>query len=102
MKPKNGTRPIHPGEILQEEFLRPLDMSANAFAQAIGVPANRVSTIIAGDRNVTADTALRFARALDTTPEFWLNLQQAYELRIAEQDRETAEAVRKIRPVVAA
>jgi addiction module HigA family antidote len=63
--PKNGMRPIHPGEILQEEFLKPLDMSANALAQAIGVPANRSSAIIAGERSITADAALRLARALD-------------------------------------
>jgi addiction module HigA family antidote len=77
-------RPIHPGEILREEYLLPLDMSASALAQVIGVPANRVSLIVAGERAVTADTALRLARALGTTPEFWLNLQQRYELRLAE------------------
>jgi addiction module HigA family antidote len=79
--PRNAMRPIHSGEILREEYLHPLDMSANALAQAIGVPANRVSLIVAGERAVTADTALRLARALGTTPEFWLNLQQRYELR---------------------
>jgi len=81
MKSKNGMRPIHPGEILREEYLVPLDMSANALAQALGVPANRISAIVAGERGVTADTALRLARAFGTTPEFWLNLQQSYELR---------------------
>lgn len=97
--PKNGMRPIHPGEVLREEFLAPLDMSANAFAQAIGVPANRVSAIVAGERSITADTALRLACALGTTPEFWLNLQQAFELRTAERDKETAAALRGIRRV---
>jgi addiction module HigA family antidote len=95
-------RPVHPGEILREEFLRPLDMSANALAQAIGVPANRISAILSGERGVTADTALRLARAFGTNPEFWLNLQQAYELRLAEQDRETAAALRGIRRLVPA
>jgi addiction module HigA family antidote len=95
-------RPVHPGEILREEFLRPLDMSANALAQAIGVPANRISAILSGERGVTADTALRLARAFGTSPEFWLNLQQAYELRLAEQDRETAAALRGIRRLVPA
>ncbi len=100
--PRNAMRPIHPGEILLEEFLHPLDMSANAFAQVIGVPSNRVSQIVAGERGVTADTALRLARALGTTPEFWLNLQQRYDLRLAELDKDSAAALRTIRRVVAA
>ncbi|MBK7580533.1 MAG: HigA family addiction module antidote protein [Myxococcales bacterium] len=94
---KNRMRPIHPGEILREEYLVPLEMSANVLAQAIGVPANRVSAIVAGKRAVTADTALRLARALETSPEFWMNLQQAYDLRIAERD--SGPSVRAVRPV---
>lgn len=82
---KNGMRPVHPGEILREEYLAPLGMSANALAQAIGVPANRISDVIRGRRAVTADTALRLARALKTSPQFWLNLQQNYDLRVAEE-----------------
>jgi addiction module HigA family antidote len=78
MKPKNGMRPIHPGEILLEEFLKPLEMSARKLADAIGVPTNRVSSIVAGEREVTPDTALRLGRAFDTSPEFWLNLQQTH------------------------
>ena len=77
-------RPIHPGEILLEEYLRPLEMSATALARVLGVPAKRVSGIVNGSRSITADTALRLARAFDTTPEFWLNLQQAHDLRVAE------------------
>ncbi len=93
---KNGMRPIHPGEILREEYLSPMHMSANAFAHAIGVPANRVSGILAGRRGVTADTALRLARAFNTSPEFWLNMQQSYDLRLASK---IAKAVTKeIRP----
>jgi addiction module HigA family antidote len=80
---KNGMRPIHPGEILREEYLVPMNMSANVLAHAIGVPANRVSGIVAGVRGVTADTALRLARAFTTSPEFWLNMQQSYDLRLA-------------------
>jgi addiction module HigA family antidote len=99
MTPRNNMRPIHPGEILREEFLVPLDMSANAFAQAICVPANRVSAILSEVRGVTADTALRFAQALGTTPQFWLNLQQSYELRAAEQDRDVVAELRNIRRV---
>ena len=96
---KNGMRPIHPGEILQEEFLLPLDMSANSFAQAIGVPANRISAIINGDRGITADTALRLAAALETTAEFWLNLQTAYDLRVEEQEG-NAEDIGKIKSLL--
>ncbi|HEV3189897.1 MAG TPA: HigA family addiction module antitoxin [Polyangiaceae bacterium] len=78
-------RPIHPGEILREEYLAPLGMSANALAHAIGVPANRISDVIRAKRAVTADTALRLARALKTSPQFWLNLQRSYDLRVAEE-----------------
>jgi addiction module HigA family antidote len=94
---KNGMRPIHPGEILREEYLVPMNMSANVLARAIGVPANRVSGIVAGVRGVTADTALRLARAFTTSPEFWLNMQQSYDLRLAAA--KIAKAVNKeIRP----
>jgi antitoxin HigA-1 len=96
---RNRMRPISPGEVLYEDFLVPARLSATSFAGVIGVPANRVSMIIAGERAVTADTALRFARALGTTPEFWLNLQQSYDLRLVEQDRETTHAVDAIRPL---
>jgi addiction module HigA family antidote len=93
-------RPIHPGEILREEFLVPLKMSANVLAHAICVPANRVSAITSGVRGVTADTALRLAQALGTTPQFWMNLQQSYDLRTVQQDREVATELRRIRKVV--
>jgi addiction module HigA family antidote len=98
---RNAMRPIHPGEVLREEFLTPMDLSANALAQALRVPPNRISLILAGERGVTADTALRLARAFGTTPEFWLNLQQSYELRLAEQDKETKTALKSIRRLVA-
>ncbi|MCL2448146.1 MAG: HigA family addiction module antitoxin [Polyangiaceae bacterium] len=81
---KHRMRPVHPGEILREEYLVPLGLSASKLAQQIGVPANRVSAIVAERRSVTADTALRLARAFRTTPEFWLNLQQRHDLRLAE------------------
>ncbi len=83
MSAKNGMRPVHPGEILRDE-LDALGMSAKAFATALDVPANRISAILNGQRGVTADTALRLSRYLGTTPQVWLNLQQAYELRVAE------------------
>ena len=81
----NGMRPIHPGEILKDE-LAEAGISANAFAQALHVPPNRITTILNGTRSITADTALRIARFFGTTPEFWLNLQTAYDLKIARQN----------------
>ena len=80
---KNGMRPVHPGEILREE-LEELGMSAKAIARELGVPQNRISDILRGRRGITADTALRLARYLNTTPQLWLNMQKAYELRVAE------------------
>jgi antitoxin HigA-1 len=73
----------HPGEILREEFLTPLGLSANALALALRVPANRITAITNGERAVTADTALRLARYFGTTPEFWINLQAAFDLTSA-------------------
>ena len=80
---KNGMRPVHPGEILRDE-LDELAMSAKAFAEALDVPANRISAILKGQRGISADTALRLSRYLGTTPQVWLNLQKAFELRLAE------------------
>ncbi len=77
---KNNMRPVHPGEVLQEE-LDALELSANAFAKKINVPTNRVTAILKQQRAITADTALRLAIYFNMTPEFWLNLQMAYELR---------------------
>jgi antitoxin HigA-1 len=72
--------PIHPGVILDEEFLEPLGLSAYALAQAISVPRNRITGIVRGERAITADTALRLARFFDMSPEFWLGLQMDYDL----------------------
>ena len=83
MNAKNGMRPVHPGEILREE-LDELGLSANALSKALGVPVNRVTMILNGQRGVSADTALRLARYFGTTPQLWLNLQKAWELRQAE------------------
>lgn len=94
---KNKMRPIHPGEILREEFLVPLAMSANRLAQVLAVPTNRITEIVGERRAITAETALRLSRAFDTTPEFWLNLQQAYELRSAE--KELGPALKSIKPI---
>lgn len=81
---KNGMRPVHPGEILREDYLAELGMSANALARALHVPPPRVNDIVRERRGVTADTALRLARYFGSTPQFWLNLQSAYDLRRAE------------------
>ncbi|MBO4759795.1 MAG: HigA family addiction module antidote protein [Spirochaetaceae bacterium] len=71
---------IHPGEILKEEFLSPMNISAYRLAKEINVPETRISEIIRGKRSITADTAIRFAKFFGTTPEFWLNLQNLYDL----------------------
>ena len=76
-------RPVHPGEVLREE-LDELGLSANALARALGVPTNRVTAILNGQRGVSADTALRLARYFGTTPQLWMNLQKTWELRQAE------------------
>ncbi len=101
MNAKNGMRPVHPGEILREE-LHELGLSANALSKALGVPVNRVTMILNGQRGVTADTALRLARYFGTTPQLWLNLQKTWELRRTEIEagREIAEQVTPRQAVV--
>jgi len=83
----NGMRPIHPGEILREEFLAPLGMSANALAMRLRVPAPRINDLVRERRGVSVDTALRLARFFNNTPEFWMNLQTAYDLKIARANK---------------
>jgi addiction module HigA family antidote len=77
--------PVTPGEILREDFMEPLGLSANALAKALHVPPNRITTILNGNRSITADTALRLARYFKTTPQSWLNLQKNYELELAKR-----------------
>ncbi len=79
----NGMRPIHPGEILREEFMIPMGLSAHALAMALRVPAPRINDIVHERRTVTADTALRLARYFGTSAEFWLGLQSDYDMKIA-------------------
>jgi len=79
MLPKNRI-PTHPGKILLEEFLRPLELTQVAFAEHVGVPVQRINEIVKGKRGVTPETAWLLAQALATTPEFWLNLQAAHDL----------------------
>ena len=78
-------QPIHPGKILVHEFLNELGVTSYALAKRIGVPTNRVTGIVNGDRSITADTALRFARFFSNSPEFWMNLQMHYDLEVAER-----------------
>lgn len=80
----NGMRPVHPGEVLREEYMKPLNLSANALANALGVTAARINEIVRERRGITGDTALRLARYFGTDAISWLNLQSAYELRVAE------------------
>jgi antitoxin HigA-1 len=87
MDPINKMRPIHPGEILREEFLVPIGMSAHALAIELKVPAPRINDIVRERRSVTPDTALRLARYFGTTPQFWLNLQSSYELKLAVNEK---------------
>ncbi len=89
----NKMRPIHPGEILREEYLAPLEMSANALATALRVPAPRINDIVRERRGVTPDTALRLARYFGGDAQSWLNLQVAYELKLVEA--KTGEAIRR-------
>jgi addiction module HigA family antidote len=100
---KKRLDPIHPGEILQEEFMTPLELSANALAAEIGVPVTRVWEILRGRRGVTANTALRLARFFGTTPELWLGLQAEFDLRTARrqvgaQIDEQIEPAREVKP----
>jgi addiction module HigA family antidote len=78
--------PVRPGDILRSDFLEPLGISAHALAIELRVPANRIQGVLTGQRGITADTALRLAQYFGNTPEFWLNLQQNYELEQARQD----------------
>lgn len=88
--------PVHPGEILREEFMRPLALSSNALARAIGVTPARVNDIANGKRGITADSALRLSRYFGTTPELWMNLQKRYELEMAR--RELRDTLARIHP----
>lgn len=92
--------PIHPGEILEEEFMVPLGLSANALAKRIDVPVTRISEIVRGNRGITADTALRLARFFGTSSELWLGLQAEYDLRLARRDL-APEIQRRIVPMKA-
>jgi len=99
MKPINKMRPVHPGEILREDFLVPLGMSVNALALALNVPATRLHEIVKERRGITADTAYRLSRYFDTTPEFWMNLQTTYDLKILPTRKEIERRVEPRTPI---
>ena len=84
MRIKNGMRPVHPGEVLREDFLLPAGLTANALAKALHVPAPRINDIVRERRGVTADTAMRLARYFGGDAHSWLNLQVIHDLRLAE------------------
>jgi len=84
---KNGMRPIHPGEILKEEYLNPLEMSVNALAKELHVTVQRLNEVVRGNRRLNADLALRLGRYFRTTDRFWLKMQMDYDLRVAEIDK---------------
>lgn len=84
---KNGMRPVHPGEVLREDFLKPLQLSANALSKALHVPAGRINDIVLERRGVTPDTALRLARFFGGDAQSWLNLQQIYDLKVTEREK---------------
>lgn len=93
--------PVHPGETLREDFLKPLGLTANRLATELFVPVTRINDIVRGRRVITADTALRLARYFGTTPQFWMNLQTNYDLELA-QDRRSSEISSRVRPYRAA
>lgn len=94
-------KPVHPGEVLLEEFLKPMGLSQNRLALEIGVDARRINEIVLGTRRVTADTALRLARYFGTSPQFWLGLQAEYDLDVA-MDSLGSRLEREIRPRIPA
>jgi addiction module HigA family antidote len=89
--------PVHPGEILLEEYLKPLGISQNKLGRDLNVPAQRINEIVRGQRAITVDTALRLARYFQTSPQFWLNLQARYDLEMAEETRLVEQIIREVR-----
>ena len=97
----NKLSPVHPGEVLLEEFIKPMNLSQNRIAIDIGVDTRRINEIVLGKRSVTADTALRLARYFGNSPQFWLGLQNQYDLDITE-DQLGKRLEREVRPLATA
>ena len=91
--------PVHPGEILREDFMKPLGLSVNKLALELHVPATRIGEIVHERRRITAETALRLARYFKTNAEFWLNLQNFYDLELTRRSGKTSEIDRQVQPV---
>ena len=96
--PKNAMRPVHPGEVLREDYLKPLGLSANALAVALKVPASRINDIVLERRGVTVDTAMRIARYFGGDVQSWMNLQTAFEIKVAEKQL-AKKVLAEIRPM---
>src|ERR1700733_9020454 len=90
--------PVHPGEILRKDFLKPLSLTVNKLALELHVPATRMAEIVHGRRRVTADTALRLARYFKTNAEFWLNLQNSYDLEVSRRSGKVSEIELQVQP----
>jgi len=95
---KKKKRPVHPGEILSQDFMKPYRLSMNKLALELRVPVTRIADIVAERRGISPDTALRLGRYFKTTPRFWLNLQTKYDLEVAE-DENLAQIERDVRPI---
>ena len=93
--------PVHPGEILREDFMKPLGLSVNHLALELHVPATRIDEIVHERRGITAETALRLARYFHTNAEFWLNLQNFYDLEVSRRSGKVAEIDRQVQPAKA-
>ncbi len=100
-KRENLMPPVHPGEVLLEDFMKPLGLSVNKLALDLHVPATRIGEIVHQRRRVTADTALRLARYFNTNPEFWLNLQNFYDLEVTRRSDTASEIERHVHPTAA-
>ncbi len=96
--PKNKLRPIHPGEILREEYLKPMGISANALSLGLRVPATRIGEILNERRRITPDTALRLAQYFGTDAQSWMNLQTSYDLKVA-TNRHGSKIIRDVQPI---
>jgi len=98
MRKRKKRKPVHPGEILSEDFMKPFRLSMNKLALDLRVPVTRIADIVAERRGISPDTALRLGRYFKTTPRFWLNLQTKYDLELAE-DENLAKIERDVRPI---
>jgi len=90
--------PVHPGEILREDFMKPLQLTVNRLALELHVPATRIGEIVHGRRRITAETALRLARFFQTNPEFWLNLQNFYDIEVSKRSGKLSEIEIQVHP----